>query len=59
MSGKFIVSGGAGFIGSHLVEQLISTGNHVICIDDLSTGYINYLPKSNLIDIINIKILPH
>ncbi|MFD1178280.1 NAD-dependent epimerase/dehydratase family protein [Paenibacillus puldeungensis] len=42
---KAIVTGGAGFIGSHLVEALIAEGAEVHVIDNLSTGNINYLPK--------------
>ena len=35
---KALITGGAGFIGSHLAERLIGTGHEVIVIDDLSTG---------------------
>ncbi len=33
-----LVTGGAGFIGSHLCDALHGAGHHVICLDDLSTG---------------------
>ncbi len=36
---KAIVTGGAGFVGSHLCERLLSLGHSVVCIDDLSTGH--------------------
>ena len=38
MSNKYLVTGGAGFIGSHLCERLVHLGHHVVAIDDLSTG---------------------
>jgi nucleoside-diphosphate-sugar epimerase len=33
-----LVTGGAGFLGSHLCEELLSRGNRVICVDNLDTG---------------------
>ncbi|MEA5567036.1 NAD-dependent epimerase/dehydratase family protein [Anabaena sp. UHCC 0399] len=41
----FIVTGGAGFIGSHLTEQLLSDGHHVTVVDNLSTGSLQNLPE--------------
>ncbi len=40
---KALVTGGAGFIGSHLVERLLEAGHHVIALDDLSTGSLSNL----------------
>ncbi len=37
---KFFITGGAGFIGSHLSEELLERGHHVSILDDLSTGAI-------------------
>lgn len=39
MSGRrILLAGGAGFIGSHLTDRLVARGDHVVCVDDLSTG---------------------
>ena len=35
---RILVTGGAGFIGSHLCRRLVSEGNYVICLDNLFTG---------------------
>ena len=35
---RILVTGGAGFIGSHLCERLIAEGNDVICLDNFFTG---------------------
>ncbi len=35
---NILVTGGAGFIGSHLIDALINEGHHVVCADDLSLG---------------------
>lgn len=37
---KILITGGAGFIGSHLAEELLERGNEIFVIDDLSTGSI-------------------
>lgn len=38
VSKKVIVTGGAGFLGSHLCEQLLNRGMSVVCVDNLATG---------------------
>jgi nucleoside-diphosphate-sugar epimerase len=40
MTGKALVAGGAGFIGSHLCERLLRSGQEVVCVDNLLTGRI-------------------
>ena len=35
---KYLITGGAGFIGSHLVDALVAAGNQAVVLDDLSTG---------------------
>jgi UDP-glucose 4-epimerase len=40
-----LVTGAAGFIGSAVARRLLSEGNHVLTIDNLSTGFVNNIPK--------------
>ncbi|NBB84409.1 MAG: NAD-dependent epimerase/dehydratase family protein [Alphaproteobacteria bacterium] len=42
---RYLVTGGAGFIGSHLVDRLVADGHHVRVLDDLSTGRRDNLPR--------------
>ena len=35
---KYLITGGAGFIGSHLCEHFLAQGHEVICMDNYSTG---------------------
>ncbi len=47
MSEKIVVTGGAGFIGSHIVEMLVEKDFDVTVYDNLSTGYLHNLSKVN------------
>jgi UDP-glucose 4-epimerase len=57
---KAVVTGGAGFIGSHIAEELANNGCHVIILDNLSTGKvenIQHLLSSRQADFIHGSIL--
>jgi len=43
--GRYLVTGGCGFIGSHLTERLLKDGHDVVIVDDLSTGQRENVPK--------------
>lgn len=43
---KILVTGGSGFIGSHVAETYLAAGHQVVIVDDLSTGAIENLPKN-------------
>ena len=41
---RVMVTGGAGFVGSHMVDRLVARGDDVLVVDDLSTGSASNLP---------------
>lgn len=43
---KFLVTGGAGFVGSNLVKQLVGNNEEVLVVDDLSTGHLDNLKEA-------------
>jgi UDP-glucose 4-epimerase len=48
---RILVTGGAGFIGSHLVDAFLADGHSVTVLDDLSTGYLaNVAPAAHLVE---------
>lgn len=56
---KAIVTGGAGFIGSHLCDELVNNGVKTICIDNLSNGKmsnIQHLQKSELFEFYELDV---
>lgn len=53
---KVIVTGGAGFIGSHLTEELVKQGYYVTILDDLSTGKMENIEP--LLKNENVKFIP-
>ncbi|RYF05322.1 MAG: NAD-dependent epimerase/dehydratase family protein, partial [Oxalobacteraceae bacterium] len=40
-----LVTGGAGYIGSHMVNALADAGEKVVVIDNLSTGFSSFIPE--------------
>ena len=57
MNKRIMVTGGAGFLGSHLCEKLLGMGNEVLCVDNYFTGR-----KANIIHLLdnkNFEVLRH
>ncbi len=48
MNKKILVTGGAGFLGSHLCERLLNNGDEVLCVDNYFTGN-----KSNILHLLD------
>jgi len=54
---RILITGGAGFLGSHLCERLINEGNEVLCVDNFFTGSRHNI--SHLMDNKNFELLRH
>jgi UDP-glucuronate decarboxylase len=54
---RILVTGGAGFIGSHLCERLLAEGHHVVCLDNFFTGRRDNI--EHLLDVRRFEILRH
>jgi len=57
MKKRSLITGGAGFLGSHLCEKLLSDGNDVLCVDNFFTG--NRENISHLLGEYNFELLRH
>jgi len=47
---NFLICGGAGYIGSHMIKMLVEAGHHVVTFDNLSTGYRNSVKWGEFIE---------
>lgn len=54
---RILVTGGAGFLGSHLCERLLSSGHEVICLDNFFTGRMDNI--AHLRDISRFELIRH
>ena len=54
---RILITGGAGFVGSHLCKRLVKEGNHVVCLDNLYTGRIENIEE--IIDSRNFEFINH
>jgi len=54
---RILVTGGAGFVGSHLCDRLVSTGDDVVCVDNFYTGDKRNI--SHLLDQPNFELIRH
>jgi UDP-glucose 4-epimerase len=51
---RVLVTGGAGFIGSHSVERLVAGGHQILVVDDLSSGRLENLPRGVAVEVATV-----
>ena len=56
MKNRYLITGGAGFIGSHLTDTLAGFGYKIVVIDDLSSGRVENITKSEYVEIFTNKV---
>ncbi|MDW8089591.1 MAG: NAD-dependent epimerase/dehydratase family protein, partial [Bacteroidia bacterium] len=54
-----LVTGGAGFIGSHVADALLEIGHEVVILDDLSGGFLDNVPSKAIFIQASINDYPH
>jgi len=57
LSKRILVTGGAGFLGSHLCDRLVEDGHDVLCLDNFFTGTRNNI--SHLLEKSNFELIRH
>ena len=55
MGSTICVTGGAGFIGSHVADALVAAGHRVLIVDDLSSGRKENIPKDSELHILDVR----
>ncbi len=54
-NGRWLGTGGAGYIGAHVVHALTATGREAVVVDDLSTGSASRLPTT--VEVLEMTVL--
>ena len=55
MGSSICVTGGAGFIGSHVAAALVAAGHRVLIVDDLSSGRKENVPKNSELHVLDVR----
>jgi len=55
MGSNICVTGGAGFIGSHVADALVAAGNRLLIVDDLSSGRKENVPKDSELHVLDVR----